>query len=290
MTISEDTQVWIDGQLYRRDEAKISVFDHGLLYGDGVFEGIRIYNGKIFLCEEHYARLYEGAHYINLEIPYSKNELIAATEATVKANNLENGYVRLIVTRGKGDLGIAPTKCERAAVIIIAATISLYPQSLYESGMAIITSAVPATHSEALNPRVKSLNYLNNVMAKMEAIRAGVHEAVMLNHQGHVAECTGDNIFIVKNRAVKTPAVSACILEGCTRNLVMRIAGEAGYEVLEPDLQRYDLYTADECFLTGTGAEIIPVIDIDGRRIGTGRPGPVTVDLLGRFRKFIAEG
>lgn len=290
MTISENTQVWIDGKLYRRDEAKISVFDHGLLYGDGVFEGIRIYNGKIFLCEEHFTRLYEGAHYINLEIPYSKNDLIAATEATVKANGLENGYVRLIVTRGKGDLGIAPNKCERASVIIIAATISLYPQSLYESGMAIITSAVPATHSEALNPRVKSLNYLNNVMAKMEAIRAGVHEAVMLNHQGHVAECTGDNIFIVKNRVVKTPAVSACILEGCTRNLVMRIAADAGYEVLEPDLQRYDLYTADECFLTGTGAEIIPVIDIDGRRIGTGRPGPVTVDLLGRFRKFIAEG
>ncbi len=285
---AEPRQIWIDGQLAPESEAKISVFDHGLLYGDGIFEGIRVYNGKIFLEKEHYDRLYEGAHYINLVIPYTKEELVEATYEAVRANKIENGYIRLIVTRGKGDLGIDPARCSRPTVIIIATAIKLYPQEFYDKGMAIITSAVPAVQGEALNPRVKSLNYLNNILAKMEATRAGVMEAIMLNHQGYVAECTADNIFIVKNNVLYTPAVYAGCLEGCTRNLVIRLAREQGYQVEEGLLQRYDLYNADECFLTGTGAELIAVIDIDGRKIGDGIPGVTTNKLLQVFRDFTA--
>ncbi len=282
-----ELKIWVDGELKLKSEAKISVFDHGLLYGDGLFEGIRAYNGKIFLCTEHINRLYEGAHYINIEIPFSKEEMVKAIEETLSANALTEAYIRLIVTRGVGDLGLDPRKCPKPSVIIIAASIELYPEELYARGLEIITSAVPAVHCEALNPRVKSLNYLNNILAKMEAIRAGKLEAIMLNHQGHVAECSGDNIFIVKNGVVKTPAVFSSILEGCTRNLVIDLAKEADYPVEETTLQRYDLYTADECFLTGTGAEVIPVIDIDGRRIGTGKPGVITQNLLQSFREFI---
>ncbi len=282
-----ELKIWVDGELKLKSEAKISVFDHGLLYGDGLFEGIRAYNGKIFLCAEHINRLYEGAHYVNIEIPFSKEEMVKAIEETLSANALTEAYIRLILTRGVGDLGLDPRKCPKPSVIIIAASIELYPEELYAKGLEIITSAVPAVHSEALNPRVKSLNYLNNILAKMEAIRAGKLEAIMLNHQGHVAECSGDNIFIVKNGVVKTPAVFSSILEGCTRNLVIDLAKEAGYPVEETTLQRYDLYTADECFLTGTGAEVIPVIDIDGRRICTGKPGAITLKLLQSFREFI---
>ena len=285
----KELKIWMNGSLVDQSEAKVSVFDHGLLYGDGLFEGIRAYNGKIFLCKDHIDRLYEGAHYIKLEIPFSKEEMKKALEDTIQANDLTNAYIRLIVTRGKGDLGLDPRNCTGATVIIIAAGISLYPEELYQNGLEIITSAVPAIHSEALNPRVKSLNYMNNIMAKMEAIRAGKLEAIMLNHQGFVAECSGDNIFIIKNGVLKTPSIFSCILEGCTRNLVIQLAKKAGITVEETMLQRYDLYTADECFLTGTGAEVIPVIDIDGRKIGTGKPGPMTHDMLKRFRDFIAN-
>lgn len=283
----KELKIWIDGKLYPKSKAKISVFDHGLLYGDGIFEGIRVYNGKIFLPNEHYDRLFEGAHYINLKIPYTKAQLIKHTETAVKANGIVNGYIRLIVTRGFGDLGLDPGKCKRPTVIIIAAGIKLYPTELYEKGMAIITAAVPAIHAEALNPRVKTLNYLNNILAKMEALRAGVHEAIMLNSLGDVAECSGDNIFIVKKGVVKTPPATAHILEGCTRNAVLKLARGGDIPAIETTLQRYDLYTADECFLTGSGAEIIPVIEIDGRKIGSGKPGPVTKDLLRRFRDYI---
>ncbi len=285
----KELKVWIDGELVNQSEAKVSVYDHGLLYGDGVFEGIRAYNGKVFLCKEHIDRLYEGAHYVNLEIPISKEDMVKALNDTIKANELTDAYIRLLVTRGTGDLGLDPRKCDKATVIIIAASIALYPEELYQKGLDIITSAVPAVHGEALNPRVKTLNYLNNIMAKMEAIRAGKLEAIMLNHQGFVAECTGDNIFIIKNGILKTPSVYSGILEGCTRNLVINLAKEAGLAVEETNLQRYDLYTADECFLTGTGAEVIAVIDIDGRKIGTGKPGSITQDMLKRFRDYIAN-
>lgn len=286
---NNEQKIWIDGELVNKSEAKVSVFDHGLLYGDGIFEGIRIYNGKVFLCKEHIDRLYEGAHYINLEIPLDKEAMENALNATIKANGLTNGYIRLVVTRGVGDLGLDPRKCPKASVIIIAAHITLYPEELYNTGLDIITSAVPAVHGEALNPRVKTLNYLNNIMAKMEAIRAGKLEAIMLNSQGYVAECTGDNIFIIKNGVIKTPPVYAGILEGCTRNLVINLAKEAGITMEETTLQRYDLYNADECFLTGSGAEVIAVIDIDGRKIGSGKPGPMTQDMLKRFREYIAN-
>ncbi len=285
----KELKIWMDGELVKQGDAKVSVFDHGLLYGDGIFEGIRAYNGKIFLCKEHMDRLYEGAHYINLEIPYSKEEMVEAVNATIKANDLVNAYIRLIVTRGVGDLGLDPRNCPKPSVIIIAASIALYPEELYQKGLEIITSAVPAVHSEALNPRVKSLNYLNNILAKMEAIRAGKLEAIMLNNQGFVAECTGDNIFIIKNGVIKTPSIFSCILAGCTRNLVIKLAKEAGIPIEETTLQRYDLYTADECFLTGSGAEVIPVIDIDGRKIGSGKPGDITKDMLKHFRDFIAQ-
>lgn len=285
----KELKVWMDGELVNQSEAKVSVYDHGLLYGDGIFEGIRAYNGKVFLCKEHIDRLYEGAHYVNLEIPISKEEMVKALNDTIQANELTDAYIRLLVTRGPGDLGLDPRKCPKPTVIIIAASIALYPEELYQKGLDIITSAVPAIHGEALNPRVKTLNYLNNIMAKMEAIRAGKLEAIMLNHQGFVAECTGDNIFIIKNGILKTPSVYSGILEGCTRNLVINLAKEAGLTVEETNLQRYDLYTADECFLTGTGAEVIAVIDIDGRKIGTGKPGSITQDMLKRFRDYIAN-
>ena len=285
----KELKIWMDGELVNQSEAKVSVYDHGLLYGDGIFEGIRAYNGKVFLCKEHIDRLYEGAHYVNLEIPISKEEMVKALNDTIKANGLTDAYIRLLVTRGTGDLGLDPRKCPKPTVIIIAASIALYPEELYRKGLDIITSAVPAVHGEALNPRVKTLNYLNNIMAKMEAIRAGKLEAIMLNHQGFVAECTGDNIFIIKNGILKTPSVYSGILEGCTRNLVINLAKEAGLTVEETNLQRYDLYTADECFLTGTGAEVIAVIDIDGRKIGTGKPGSITQDMLKRFRDYIAN-
>lgn len=284
-----ELQIYIDGSYYPKAEAKVSVFDHGLLYGDGVFEGIRAYHGQVFLCKEHLNRLYDGARFLCLTIPLSKEELREAIYATLKKNELTSAYVRLVITRGAGDLGLSPLKCPRASVIIIADSIALYPESMYQNGLEIVTVPTMAVPSEAMNPRVKSLNYLNNILAKIEAHTAGVEEAVMLNAQGKVAECTGDNIFIVRGKALLTPPPTSGALEGCTRNAIMSLAREAGLQVSESNFERYDLYTADECFLTGTAAELIPVIKIDGRAIGTGKPGTVTLDLLQRFRAFIAD-
>jgi len=254
----------------------VSVFDHGLLYGDGVFEGIRAYHGRVFKLKEHVDRLFCSAKAILLELPMSHAQLMKATVEACRANKLRDGYIRLVVTRGIGSLGLNPRSCKRPSVIIIADKIQLYPPELYQRGMEIVT--VPTTRNlhSALNPAIKSLNYLNNILAKIEANNAGVEEAVMLNAEGFVAECTGDNLFIVKNRALFTPPLSAGALYGITRQTVIDLAEEAGLKVSEPNLTRYDLFNADECFLTGTGAELIPVVKIDGRVIGTGKPGPIT--------------
>jgi branched-chain amino acid aminotransferase len=269
-------KIFIDGKYCSERDAKVSVFDHGLLYGDGVFEGIRAYHGHVFKLKEHIDRLFYSAKAILLEIPMSHAQLMRATVETCRANKLRDGYIRLVVTRGVGTLGLNPSTCKKPSVIIIADKIQLYPPELYQRGLDIIT--VPTTRNlhSALNPAIKSLNYLNNILAKIEANNAGVEEAVMLNAEGFVAECTGDNLFIVKNRALFTPPLSAGALYGITRQTVIELAEEAGLKVSEPNLTRYDLFNADECFLTGTGAELIPVVKIDGRVIGTGKPGPIT--------------
>ncbi len=269
-------KIFMDGKYCSERDAKVSVFDHGLLYGDGVFEGIRTYHGRVFKLKEHIDRLFYSAKAILLELPMSHAQLMKATVETCRANKLRDGYIRLVVTRGIGSLGLNPRSCKRPSVIIIADKIQLYPPEFYQRGLDIIT--VPTTRNlhSALNPAIKSLNYLNNILAKIEANNAGVEEAVMLNAEGFVAECTGDNLFIVKNRALFTPPLSAGALYGITRQTVIELAEEAGLKVSEPNLTRYDLFNADECFLTGTGAELIPVVKIDGRVIGTGKPGPVT--------------
>jgi branched-chain amino acid aminotransferase len=269
-------KIFIDGKYYSERDAKVSVFDHGLLYGDGVFEGIRAYHGRVFKLKEHIDRLFYSAKAILLEIPMSHAALMKATVQTCRDNNIRDGYIRLVVTRGAGTLGLNPRTCKRPSVIIIADKIQLYPPEYYQRGLDIIT--VPTTRNlhSALNPAIKSLNYLNNILAKIEANNAGVEEAVMLNAEGFVAECTGDNLFIVKNRALFTPPLSAGALYGITRQTVIELAEEAGLKVSEPNLTRYDLFNADECFLTGTGAELIPVVKIDGRVIGAGKPGPIT--------------
>ena len=279
-------QINLNGTLVPKEQAVVSVYDHGLLYGDGVFEGIRIYNGNVFLEQEHIDRLYESALAIRLTIPMSKAELSAATRATVAANNLTNGYIRLVVTRGSGSLGLDIRRTSDPQIIIIADSISLYPDELYESGLPLVTASTIRNHSAALSPRIKSLNYLNNIMAKVEGQDAGTVEALMLNHKGEVAECTGDNIFIVKNGVLKTPPVDAGILEGITRNAVMELARSAGIPVEETAMVRHDIYVADECFLTGSAAEVIAAISLDGRQIGSGKPGPVTQKLLQLFREL----
>lgn len=279
-------RVWINGKYFDKNDAKISVYDHGLLYGDGVFEGIRIYNGKIFRCKEHVDRLYDSARSIGLEIPMTRADMTAAMEDCVKVNEKPEGYIRLVVTRGVGTLGLDPRKCE-PNIIIICDSISLYPPELYEHGLEIITAATIRNHPAATNPRVKSLNYLNNILAKMEAIRAGCLEAIMLNHKGEVAECTGDNIFVVKNGKLRTTPPDAGILEGVTRNVVMELAREAKMDFAEATMTRHDIYVADELFLSGTAAELIPVVKCDGRPIGTGKPGPVFRQLLERFRAYV---
>jgi branched-chain amino acid aminotransferase len=284
------TKVYLNGTLVDKESAKVSVYDHGLLYGDGVFEGIRVYGGKVFLLEEHVDRLYESARAIRLEIPLPRDQMNAAVRETVAANGLADGYVRLVVTRGVGYLGLDPRKTSNPQVIIIADTITLYPAELYEQGLKLVTASTIRNHPQALSARIKSLNYLNNILAKIEGTDAGSVEALMLNHKGEVAECTGDNVFLVKDRVLKTPGPEAGILEGITRNAVMRLAREAGVSVVETTLLRHDLYVADECFLTGTAAEVIPVVSLDGRPIGDGRPGPVTRDLLARFRRMTRGG
>lgn len=282
------TKVWINGTLFDKHDAKVSVYDHGLLYGDGVFEGIRVYSGRVFKHREHIERLYESAKAILLTIPISPEEMIKAVEDTVKANNKVDGYIRLIVTRGAGTLGLDPRKCD-PQVIVIVDDISLYPRELYENGLAVITSSYIRNHPNALNPRVKSLNYLNNIMAKIEAIRAGCLEAIMLNHKGEVAECTGDNLFVVKGGILKTPPTDAGILEGITRNLVIGLAKKTGVPFQEASLTRHDVYIADEVFLTGTAAEVIAVTKVDERAIGSGKQGPITAKLREAFKKAVRE-
>ena len=283
-------KIHLGGKLVDEADAKISVFDHGLLYGDGVFEGIRVYGGQVFLHRQHIDRLFESAKAIRLTIPLEPDELIAAVEVTVKANNIGDGYVRLVVTRGAGSLGLDIRKTSNPQVIVIADTITLYPPETYTKGMHLVTASTIRNHPSAVNPRIKSLNYLNNILARIEGTDAGMVEALMLNHKGEVAECTGDNIFIVKHRVVRTPSADAGILEGITRNAVLGLAREAGYRVDECALTRHDLYVADEMFLTGTAAEVVAVVTLDGREIGTGEPGPVTRDLLERFRKLTRSG
>lgn len=277
-------KVYLNGELVPREEARISVFDHGLLYGDGVFEGIRAYGGRVFKLAEHVARLYASARAIRLEIPLEPAQMAAAVEETLRANDLTDAYIRVVVTRGVGTLGLDPDKCSHPQVIIIADSIVLYPEELYRRGLEIVTVSTIRNHPSALNPRIKSLNYLNNILAKIEGKNAGVLEALMLNAEGFVAECTGDNIFIVTQGVLRTPPTTAGILEGITRNTVIDLAREAGYTVREENLTLYDVYNAEECFLTGTAAEVIAVVKVDGRTIGSGEPGPVTRDLLERFR------
>ena len=279
-------KIYINGQLKNERDAKISVFDHGLLYGDGVFEGIRIYNGRVFKLDEHIERLYDSAKAIALEIPMTHKGMVKAVVRTCNANKLKEGYIRLVVTRGTGTLGLNPYLCDKPQIIIIAANIQLYPVKLYKEGMPIITAGTLRNHPEAVNPSIKSLNYLNNIMAKIEAINAGVMEAIMLNPDGYVAEATGDNIFAVNGNTLTTPLVSDGALAGITRATVMELAEKAGMKVVERRMTRYDLYTADEVFLTGTAAEVIGVKDIDKRVIGEGKPGPITKKLASAFKKL----
>ncbi len=281
--------IFMNDRLVPEAEARISVFDHGLLYGDGVFEGLRSYAGRVFRLDAHLDRLWASARAICLEIPLAKEALAQAVIDTLAANGLEDGYIRLIVTRGAGTLGLDPNRCSNPQVIIIADTISLYPQEFYEQGLRIVTAATQRIQSAALSPRIKSLNYLNNIMAKLEGLQAGCVEALMLNHKGEVAECTGDNVFVVRSGRLLTPPPDAGILEGITRNAVMELAHAAGIDCREATLTRHDLYTAEECFLTGTAAEVIPVVAIDGRAIGNGVPGPVTRRLKDDFHTLVRE-
>jgi len=281
-----DMKIWMDYRLVDEADAKVSVFDHGLLYGDGVFEGIRVYGGKIFELDAHLKRLYAGARVIRLDIGMSIEELADATKKTVEANGIDDGYIRLIVTRGIGDLGLNPLICKNQQIIIIAASIQLYPVELYEKGLKVVSVSTIRCHPLALAPQVKSLNYLNNIMAKVESIDHGADEAIMYNHQGYVAEASADNIFIVKDGVVFTPGTEAGSLGGITRGVVIRLAGEMGYEVIERNLTRVDLYTSDEFFMTGTAAEVIAIVDIDGRMIGDGKPGKITESIRKKFFEY----
>jgi len=280
-------QVYINGKLMPAEQATVSVFDHGLLYGDGVFEGLRSYGGKVFRLAEHVERLFDSARAIRLDIPLTQEAMAAAIDQTVAINGIKDGYIRAVVTRGAGTLGLDPNRCSNPQVIIIADSITLYPKEFYENGLELITSSVIRNHPAALSPRIKSLNYLNNILAKIEGLKAGCVEALMLNHKGEVAECTGDNIFLVKHGRLTTPPLDAGILEGITRNAVLEIAREAGMSVAESPLTKHDVYVADECFLTGTAAEIIAVVKVDDRVIGNGKPGSVTHDLSRRFHKLV---
>jgi branched-chain amino acid aminotransferase len=279
--------IWLDGSWHDRDTAMISVYDHGLLYGDGVFEGIRIYGGRIFRLRDHLDRLYDSAHAIWMTIPMPKDEMAAVTEEGVRRSGIKEGYIRHIVTRGVGDLGLDPRKCANPSVIIITDTIKLWPEEVYETGLTVVTASTPIPQREALSPRVKSLNYLAHILAKVEGIQAGADEVIMLDSSGTVAEGSGQNIFVVKGRAIRTPPAHAGILKGVTRDVVIELAREAGYDMQETMLNRYDIYTADEAFFTGTAAEVVGIRQLDGRVIGGGRPGPVTRDLRTRFQTLV---
>src|SRR5438876_6390914 len=285
----KEAKIYIDGKFYSEANAKVSVFDHGLLYGDGIFEGIRFYNGRVFRLEEHLARLWDSARSICLEIPMSMRETTDALLETIRQNDLREGYIRLLVTRGVGNLGLNPEQCKRPSVIIIATTVTLYPESVYQSGLTVVTCATRRTNPGALNPAVKSLNYLNNVMARIEGSLAGADEALMLNDAGNVAECTADNVFMIKRGQIFTPPITAGALRGITRSIVFEIVAEIGIKITEADITRHDIFVADECFLTGTAAEIIPVVKADGRLIGNGKPGPITARTIARFREITRE-
>jgi branched-chain amino acid aminotransferase len=286
---AKSLQVYIDGKFFDQADAKVSVFDHGLLYGDGVFEGIRFYNGRVFRMDEHMDRLWESARSICIEIPISRAEMDEALLETIRKNGLRDGYVRLIVTRGVGNLGLNPKQCERPSIIIIVATVALYSEEVYRRGLMVVTVPTRRMGPATLNPAIKSLNYLNNVLARIEANLANADEALMLNDAGNVAECTADNVFVVKRGKIMTPPITAGALRGITRSVVFDIATELGIEISEPQLTRHDLYIADEAFLTGTAAEVIPMIKVDGRSIGDGNPGPITTRTIARFRELTRE-
>jgi branched-chain amino acid aminotransferase len=286
---TKSLQIYIDGEFFDQADAKISVFDHGLLYGDGIFEGIRFYNGRVFRLEAHMERLWESARSICLEIPISREEMDEALLETIRQNGLRDGYVRLIVTRGVGNLGLNPVHCKRASVIIIASTVALYSEETYRRGLTVVTVATRRMGPATLNPAIKSLNYLNNVLARIEANLSNADEALMLNDAGNIAECTADNVFIVKRGQIMTPPITAGALRGITRAVVFEIATELDLAISERELTRHDLFIADEAFLTGTAAEVIPMIKVDGRSIGDGKPGPITLRTIGRFRELTRE-
>ena len=279
-------KIWLDGKLVNREDAKITVFDHGLLYGDGVFEGIRIYNGRVFELDAHIKRLYESAKSIRLGIAINQNELTGAVEETVEANGVSDGYIRLVVTRGVGTLGLNPFICKNSCIFIIADSIQLYPEELYEKGMRVISATTVRNHPLAIPPQAKSLNYLNNILAKIEALDNDVPEAVIYNHEGYVAEASGDNVLIVKDGVIYTPPAEAGALPGITQRVVIKLAREESLQVVEKNLTRFDLYVCDEFFLTGTAAEVIGIVEIDGRVIGDGKPGPITSLLRNKFFQY----
>lgn len=278
--------IYLDGEIVQETEAKISVFDHGFLYGDGIFEGIRAYNGRVFMLDEHLDRLFESAKTIMLDIPLSKDEMKEAILETIRANDLKDAYVRLVISRGPGDLGLDPRKCDKPTIVIIASAIQLYPEELYQQGLKLVTVATRRNGPEMVNPRIKSLNYLNNIMARIEANMQDAPEAIILNSDGYVAECTGDNIFMIKGETLYTPPLYAGILKGTKREIVLEIAAEMGLEVREELFTRHDLYNADESFLSGTAAEVIPVVEIDGRKVGDGEVGEKTKELIAEFREI----
>ena len=282
-------QIFINGQYFAKEDAKISVYDHGFLYGDGVFEGMRSYSGKVFRMQQHLDRLWDSAKAICLEIPMSPSDVEKAVNDTLQKNDIKDGYVRLVVSRGAGTLGIDPNKTSDPQVIVIADHITLYPDEFYRDGLEIVTASTIRNHPAALSPRIKSLNYLNNILAKLEGLKAGCIEAIMLNHKGEVAECTADNIFIVRDGVIITPPTDAGILEGITRDAIIELATQAGYTVRQAAMTRYDVYVANECFLTGSAAEVAPIVKVDGRAIGDGKPGKVTRDLMERFRALTRE-
>ena len=282
-------QIWIDGKWYEGDQAKISVYDHGVLYGDGVFEGIRAYSGRIFRLKQHLDRLYASARAIWLDIPIPQDAMAELCEESIRVNKLSDAYIRLVVTRGYGDLGLDPRKCKKPTIFCIADKIALFPSEVYQRGLTMMTAPTPVNHREGLSPRIKSLNYLAHILAKIEAVNAGVDEALMLESTGEVAEGVGENVFCVSNHTLRTPPANSGILRGVTRDAVIELGREAGFDVREESLNRYDLYTADEVFLTGTAAEVVGVIKLDGRKIGSGVVGPVTKDMAARFRELVAR-